>query len=340
MGKARGKYTREKIKARKARRVERQAHIRAVESGEVTEDLPEPIFPEIFEDIRETYWKVLKQVPDPRDRAKSVYPLYLVLHRVVAGFLSGNRHIGVLFPVKRRAIESGRKRLGGLPTRKPAYTLLRRIDWNEANAILSPLWERLGYTPDLIVRRSLRNPREILDGFRTEQEEETQNRRKRLAEENEREERSRGTGAAKAKRKSVKRRESPDTLFKASRIGTERKSPTLPEPVEVYHDLVVDGKVVKASYNSGVKERFVHVTEIKSDRNDNRSRFVIGVRPTELDRNGEWGAAASILDALLPLPDDTVVLVSGDAGFCVGEFCEWLTKKGFFLYLSDKGKRR
>jgi hypothetical protein len=33
--------------------------------------------------------------------------------------------------------------------------------------------------------------------------------------------------------------------------------------VEIHHDLVIDGKVVKASYNSGAKERIVHVTEIK-----------------------------------------------------------------------------
>ena len=55
---------------------------------------------------------------------------------------------------------------------------------------------------------------------------------------------------------------------------------------------------LKASYNAGVKERFVHVTEIRKDRNDNRSRFIIEARPTECDRNGEWGAAVSILEAL------------------------------------------
>jgi hypothetical protein len=96
-----------------------------------------------------------------------------------------------------------------------------------------------------------------------------------------------------------------------------------------------DLKVVKASYNSGAKERIVHVTEIKKDQNDNRSRFIIGARPTELDRNGEWGAALSILDALIPLPDDRVIVVSGDAGICIEEFCKWLNEKGFFLHLQD-----
>ncbi|MCP4670881.1 MAG: hypothetical protein GY857_06210 [Desulfobacula sp.] len=112
------------------------------------------------------------------------------------------------------------------------------------------------------------------------------------------------------------------------------------QSIAIQHDLVIDGKVVKASYNNGVKERFVHVTEIRQDENDNRSRFIIGVQPTVLDRNGEWGAAVSILDALTPLPGDRVIVVSGDAGFCVEEFCEWLNEKGFFLPLSDKGKRR
>ncbi len=98
--------------------------------------------------------------------------------------------------------------------------------------------------------------------------------------------------------------------------------------------------MVKASYNNGAKERFVHVTEIRQDENGNRSRFIIGAYPTELDRNGEWGAAVSILDALLPISGDMTIIVSGDAGFSVEEFCNWLNEKGFFLHLPDKGKRR
>jgi hypothetical protein len=91
--------------------------------------------------------------------------------------------------------------------------------------------------------------------------------------------------------------------------------------------------VVKAFYNSGVKERVVLMTEIRKDENDDRSRFIIGAYPTESDRNGEWGAAVSISDALTPLPDDRVILISGDAGLCVEEFCEWLNAKGFFHIL-------
>jgi hypothetical protein len=138
---------------------------------------------------------------------------------------------------------------------------------------------------------------------------------------------------------------------KAKRSGAAKpiekailKKPEVPESKDepnlmVHHDLVIDGKVVKASYNAGAKERVVHVTEIKKDKNDKRSRFIIGARPTILDRNGEWGAALSILDTLTPLSGDMVILVSGDAGFCVEEFCNWLNEKGFFLHLPDKGKR-
>ena len=103
---------------------------------------------------------------------------------------------------------------------------------------------------------------------------------------------------------------------------------------------MVDGKVVKASYNSGVKEHIVHVTEIRRNGNDDRSRFVIGARPTETGKNGEWGAAVSILDALTPLPRDKAVVVSGDAGFCVEEFGGWLNENDFFLSLPDKRKLR
>ena len=139
---------------------------------------------------------------------------------------------------------------------------------------------------------------------------------------------------------------------KRSRLATPKEKAILkiPEVLEekidsnpmvvYYHDIVIDGKVVKASYNAGVQERIVHATEIKKDENDNRSRFIIGAQPTVLDRNGEWGAALSVLEALTPLSGDLVIVVSGDAGFCVEEFCKWLNEKGFFLHLPDKGERR
>ncbi len=347
----RGKYTGEKARQRKQRQSKRREHIQAIRENRVEEDLPEPLLPDVFSDMRETYWDALKSVPDPRSSHHRVYPLHLILHRVVSGFVGGNRHIGVLFPKRRANVEPGKRKLGALPTRKAVYTLLRRIDRERANEALAPLWERLGYTPDLVVRRKLRNPKTILDEFREERKRAEIERLKRISGERKAAERSKGMSAAKAKRCGSTRRaggnapkedaSNEEASNEEASKGTDSVEPRqAPPPTGIRHDLLLDGKVVKSSYNSGAKERFVHVTEVRADEDDGRSRFIIGARPTELDRNGEWGAALSILDALTPLPGDRVVLVSGDAGFCVEEFCEWLNANRFFLPLSDKGERR
>jgi hypothetical protein len=334
--KKRGRYTGDKAKERRKRQLKRQQHIQSIKSGEVNEELPKALVPEVFNDIKGIYWESLKSVSDPRSPEKRIYPLYLILHRIISGFIEGNKYIGVLFPKKRIKVEVGKKKLGALPTRKVVYGLLRRIDWAEANETLAPLWEQMGFTPDLVVRRKFRNPKEVLYEFRNERESAEIEKRKKLAAEREAEERSKGMSAAKAKRSGVSKPKNQEV--------SKDPAPLVPhhscQPIVIQHDLVIDGKVVKASYNNGVKERFVHVTEIRQDENDNRSRFIIGAHPTELDRNGEWGAALSILDALTPLPGDKAIIVSGDAGFCVEEFCEWLNEKGFFLPLPDKGKRR
>ena len=279
MRKPRGRYTREKAKLRYARRKERQEHISAVQKGEASEELPDPLFPEVFKGIQETYWSALKSVPDPRSPGKRVYPLYLILHRIISGFLAGNKHIGVLFPKKRNNCEPGKKKLGALPTRKPVYQLLRRIDWQEANAILSPLWQQLGFTPELIVERKLRNPRVILDEFKKERELFDEGERKSLAEKREQEERVKGMSAARAKNPKLKNKNR--KVQQQIEVPKVQKDPPQVKPVKIIHDLVIDGKVMRASYNSGTKERFVHVTEIKQDKDDNRSRFIISARPTE-----------------------------------------------------------
>jgi len=331
----RGTYTRQKIVERRARQEQRQRHIEAIHSGTMIEELPEPLVPKVFQDIQELYWNALNSVSDPRNPAKRVYPLHQILHRVISGFIEGNRHIGVLFPRKRIIIESGKKKLGSLPTRKAVYKLLRRLDWSKANEVLHPLWKRLGYTPDLVVRRQFRSPKVILDEFRKENALASEARRQNLAREREIKERSKGMSAAKANRTQTNRK----AETKEKPPG-EKESKPFDTPVKIQHHLVIDGKAVKASYNRGVTERFVHVTEIRCDEKENRSRFIIGTRPTELDRNGEWGAALSVLDALTPLPGDMIVVVSGDAGFCVEEFCQWLTEKGFFLPLPPQRERR
>ena len=188
----RKKYTGETAQHRKDRQAARLRHILAIEGNEVVEELPEALLPEIFSGIRETYWECLKSVPDPRCQGKSVYPLYLILHRIISGFIDGNKYIGVLFPKKRTNIEHGKKKLGALPTRKAVYTLLRRIDWAKANVILAPLWDRVGYEPDLIVRREFRNPGEIPDEFREEQKRTGIGKRKKLRAEQEARDRSEG----------------------------------------------------------------------------------------------------------------------------------------------------
>jgi hypothetical protein len=327
----RKKYTGEKAKHRKERQAERQRHIQALKENEITEELPEVLLPDIFLGIQETYWDMLKSVPDPRNSGRRVYPLHLILHRIISGFIDGNKYIGVLFPTKRIHVEAGKKKLGALPTRKAVYKLLRKIDWDAANKTLAPLWDRLGYTPNLVVRRTFRNPKEVLKEFREEQKQTETQRCEQLRAENEKRERSKGMSAAKAKRSGTNKPAGNSISKKPETVACKKGS----TPVAIHHDLVIDGKVVKASYNSGAKERIVHVTEIKKDKNDNRSRFIIGARPTELDRNGEWGAALSILDALTPLPRDRLILVSGDAGFCIEEFCNWLNEKDFFLHLQD-----
>jgi hypothetical protein len=332
----RKKHTGEQARHRKDRHAERWKHIHALEENEVSEELPEILLADIFLEIHETYWESLKSVPDPRSPDKRVYPLHLILHRIISGFMSGNKYIGVLFPTKRINPEAGKKKLGALPTRKAVYTLLRRINWTKANEVMAPLWSCLGYTPDLIVRREFRNPREILNEFREEQKQAETEKRKQLREEHEAAERLKGMSAAKAKRSVTAKAVNKDIVLNPETSECKR----VPAPIVTHHDLVIDGKVVKASYNAGVKERVVHVTEIRKDESDNRSRFIIGAYPTETDRNGEWGAAVSILDALTPLPGDRVIVVSGDAGFCVEEFCKWLNGKGFFLHLPDKRKCR
>jgi len=117
----RKKYTGENARHRRNRQAERRRHIRAIKDNEVSEELPDILLPDIFSEIHEIYWKSLKSVPDPRMPNKRVYPLHLILHRIISGFMSGNKYIGVLFPTKRINTEAGKKKLGALPTRKAVY---------------------------------------------------------------------------------------------------------------------------------------------------------------------------------------------------------------------------
>ena len=107
----RNRYTGEKAGHRKNRQTERQKHIHAPGADEVSGELPEIPLPDIFSEIHEIYRESLKSVPDPGSPDKRVYPLHLILHRIISGFTGGNRYIGVLFPGKRTNIGAGKKRV-------------------------------------------------------------------------------------------------------------------------------------------------------------------------------------------------------------------------------------
>jgi hypothetical protein len=203
LGRLKGvKQTGEAIKKRKKNKRRRDIHKKAVMTGSVQEEI-QALVPEIFDDIRETYWKCLKSVPDPRNESKTVYPLYLILHRVISGFLQGNRYIGILFPIKHgkqgRESEGGNK-LGALPTRSTVYGILRHINWSVANAKLAPLWQQLGYEPDLTLKREINDPVEIITDFKEHKKQEEKEQLASIKAEQEKKDRAQGMSAAQAKR--------------------------------------------------------------------------------------------------------------------------------------------
>src|SRR3989442_14585996 len=155
---------------RRGRAVQLTAHKEAIVKGTIASDVPEPLVPELFQDIQTVYWNCLKAVPDPRAPGQIVYPLYQILHRILAGFLTGASRVGVLFPRRHRVVAEARPgrgwRLCALPTRPAVYRLLRRVDWAVAQVALAPLWERLGYAPAWVMTRAPRDPKDILAAFR------------------------------------------------------------------------------------------------------------------------------------------------------------------------------
>jgi len=170
MGRLKGvKQTGEVAKYRKTSAQNRENYKKSIISGEVNSHLPELIFPEIFKDIREAYWECLKKVPDPRNPKRAIYPLHLILHRIISGFIGGTKHIGILFPKRHQKSTDKTRSLGALPTRSTVYELLKIIDWQEANIALSSLWKILGYEPNLIVERKFKDPKDIIDNFKSNQ---------------------------------------------------------------------------------------------------------------------------------------------------------------------------
>jgi hypothetical protein len=133
----------------------------------------EELAPEVFSEIHERYWKCLKSVPDPRKGNTVVYPLYQILHRILSSFLQGTYQVGVAFPKKHPRRRPGVKRvaIGTLPTRNTVYRLLEKIDWHEANRVLGPLWEVLGYTPDFIMKSLVEEGKQLVDSHKESMEE-------------------------------------------------------------------------------------------------------------------------------------------------------------------------
>jgi len=304
MGRAKGvKQTGCVAAQRRERAVQRQTHKEAIVAGTIAADLPEPLVPELFQDIQATYWACLKAVPDPRASGNTIYPLYLILHRILSGVLGGARGVGVLFPKQHRGSPATERRgwtLSRLPTLPAVYDVLRRIDWAAAQVALAPLWERLGFAPDWIMRRCLQDPKDLLEAFHRAEAERTQQQAAAWKAAQQAAEKAQGMSAAKALRQGRRvPKPQPPTAGRrapsappAAAVAPETPSPSpasprVPAPGASRQDLLLDGKVVRASYNTGCQERFVHVTRVQNDDNGVRQRFIIGAQATVLDRNGE-----------------------------------------------------
>jgi hypothetical protein len=104
-------------------------------------------------------------------------------------------------------------------------------------------------------------------------------------------------------------------------------------PFDHLEHLMLDGKVLRASYNSGVINHFVHLLHLKPSP---YQPFVIGVNPTEKGKHGEWGAGISLIQSILPLSENRSFMVSGDAGFCVEAASEWIHLNGGFYFWKIK----
>lgn len=105
---------------RREGKARRDAHKEALVAGTVSHDLPAPLVPDLFREIHTIYWPCVHAVPDPRAKAPSVYPLALILQRIMAGFVGGARFRGVVCPKKHGPIDrptaEASRRLGALPT--------------------------------------------------------------------------------------------------------------------------------------------------------------------------------------------------------------------------------
>ena len=72
MGKARRKYTGEKIKARKAKQEKRQQHIQAIYDGDIAEKLPEPLLPNVFKEEVDVPSSILNSIEQLSARMRGI----------------------------------------------------------------------------------------------------------------------------------------------------------------------------------------------------------------------------------------------------------------------------
>ena len=140
-----------------------------------------------------------------------------------------------------------------------------------------------------------------MDEFPKEEEQRDQARMQIIKQEREAKEKAQGMSAAAAKRDLPSQRK--PVSSKHDVIEPLEEDPSPPEILPTTKgssqgldrtDLLLDGKVVKASYNMEIQERFVHVTHTQVDADGNRHRHIVGAQETKLDRNEEWGAALSV----------------------------------------------
>ncbi len=187
--------------------------------------------------------------------------------------------------------------------------------------------ETFGLFPELVVQRKLRDPQ--VNEFRQEQQKKDQTRMQ-------------GRGPRKSSRnecgssKTNRGIQEQAPCLKAKFIQTFRTFCL--EGVECFRHNRIASKARENRFVIGwqgrqsllqldVQERFVHVTQTQLDsdprhRHDNRSQ-------RNSARNGEWGAALSVLDALAPLPQQGDIQLDRDFVFVnSGKDRRWL----FFIF--------
>lgn len=121
-----------------------------------------------------------------------------------------------------------------------------------------------------------------MEEFQEEQERAEREKREGIRAERKAEERSMGMRAAKAKLPGSRKPLGGEDSLLTGHASSQQSG----RPTGIQHDVAIDGKVVKSTYNACARARFVHVTEIRLARNGDRSHFIIGSRATDWIETG------------------------------------------------------